>query len=68
MHQAFPALTIVNFGTIPGSSEMSAGDIAVTFEGSYSTYQSTKFPTWVSGFPPTRFYNIATTSRTNRRC
>lgn len=59
VHQAFPgALTIVNFGTIPGSSEMSAGDIAVTFEGSYSTYQSTKFPTWVSSFPPTRFYNI----------
>jgi hypothetical protein len=59
VHQAFPgALTIVNFGTIPGSSEMSAGDIAVTFEGSYSTYQSTRFPSWVSSFAPTRFYNI----------
>ena len=59
VHQAFPgAVTIVNFGTIPGSSEMSAGDIAVTFEGNYSTYQSTRFPSWVTSFAPTRFYNI----------
>jgi hypothetical protein len=52
------AQTIVNFGTIPAQSEMSAGDILVTFEGSYSTYGSTRFPAWMAGYAPSRFYNV----------
>jgi Spherulation-specific family 4 len=58
VHQSAGSETIINFGTIPPQSQMSAGDIAVTFEGSYSTYQSTVFPSWVSSFAPSRFYNI----------
>jgi Spherulation-specific family 4 len=59
VHQeAAGSLTIVNFGTIPPQSQMSAGDIAVTFEGSYSTYQGIRFPSWVNSFPASRFYNI----------
>jgi hypothetical protein len=52
------ALTIVNFGTTPSESDMSAGDILVTFEGDYVTYLGTRFPSWVSSFSPSRFYNI----------
>ena len=56
--QAAGSQTIVNFGTIPPQGQMSAGDIAVTFEGDYSSYQGLRFPSWVSGFAPSRFYNI----------
>lgn len=50
--------TIVNFGTVPAQSEMNAGDTLVTFEGSYSTYGSTNFPSWTASYAPSRFYNI----------
>jgi Spherulation-specific family 4 len=56
--QAAGAQTIVNFGTVPAQSEMNAGDILVTFEGSYATYGSTRFPSWTAGYAPSRFYNI----------
>jgi hypothetical protein len=52
------ASTIVNFGTVPAQSEVAAGDILVTFEGSASSYASTRFPAWMTGYPPGRFYNI----------
>jgi Spherulation-specific family 4 len=58
VHQSAGSQTIINFGTIPPQSQMSVGDIAVTFEGSYSAYQSTVFPSWVNSFAPSRFYNI----------
>jgi hypothetical protein len=57
VHQA-GGQTILNFGTIPQESQMSAGDIAVTFEGTYFTYQGISFPSWVTSFPASRFYNI----------
>jgi hypothetical protein len=50
--------TIVNFGTVPAQNEMTAGDILVTFEGSYSSYGSTRFPSWTASYAPSRFYNI----------
>ena len=56
--QAPGAQTIVNFGTIPSQGEMGAGDIVVTFEGDYSTYGSTHFPSWTASYAPSRFYNI----------
>jgi hypothetical protein len=56
--QAAGSRTIVNFGTIPPQTQMSAGDIAVTFEGDYPTYQGIRFPSWVNNFAPSRFYNI----------
>jgi hypothetical protein len=56
--QAPGSLTILNFGTIPPQGDMSAGDIMVTFEGDYSTYESTSFPSWVDGYAANRFYNI----------
>jgi hypothetical protein len=56
--EASGAQTIINFGTIPSQSEMTAGDIIITFEGDYSTYGSTQFPSWTSGYAPSRFYNI----------
>ena len=58
VHQTPGALTILNFGTMPPESFMSAGDIMLTFEGSYSTYESTTFPSWVTGYAADRFYNI----------
>jgi hypothetical protein len=59
VHQQSPgSQTIINFGTIPAESEMNAGDIVITFEGDYSTYRSIRFPSWVTSFAPTRFYNI----------
>lgn len=56
--QASGAQTIVNFGTQPAQSEMTAGDILVTFEGAYSTYLGMTVPSWMKSFAPTRFYNI----------
>ncbi len=56
--QASGAQTIVNFGTQPPQSDMSAGDILVTFEGAYSTYLGLTVPSWMRSFAPTRFYNI----------
>jgi hypothetical protein len=56
--QGTGAQTIVNFGTLPAQSEMTAGDILVTFEGAYSSYGSTRFPSWAAAYPPSRFYNI----------
>jgi Spherulation-specific family 4/Carbohydrate binding module (family 6) len=52
------SLTIVNFGTTPSQSDMSAGDILITFEGDYVTYLGTQFPSWVNSYSPSRFYNI----------
>jgi hypothetical protein len=52
------SLTIVNFGTVPPQSLMGAGDIAVTFEGDYSSYASTTFPSWMQNYAADRFYNI----------
>jgi len=52
------SLTILNFGTMPPQSFMSAGDIMITFEGDYSTYESTTFPSWVNSYAADRFYNI----------
>jgi hypothetical protein len=52
------SLTILNFGTVPPQSFMTAGDIIVTFEGDYSTYTSTTFPSWVESYAADRFYNI----------
>jgi spherulation-specific family 4 protein len=56
--QAAGAQTIINFGTVPAQSEMTAGDIIVTFEDAYSNYGSTRFPSWTASYPPSRFYNI----------
>jgi hypothetical protein len=56
--QATGAQTIINFGTVPAQSEMTAGDIIVTFEDAYSNYGSTHFPSWTASYPPSRFYNI----------
>jgi hypothetical protein len=58
VHTAAGAQTMVNFGTLPAQSEMTAGDILVTFEGAYSSYGSTRFPSWAASYPPSRFYNI----------
>jgi Spherulation-specific family 4 len=58
VHTVAGAQTMINFGTLPAQSEMTAGDILVTFEGAYSSYGSTRFPSWVASYPPSRFYNI----------
>ena len=50
--------TLLNFGTTPPQSDMNAGDILVTFEGDYSTYRSTTFPSWVENYAASRFDNI----------
>jgi len=56
--QTAGSLTILNAGDVPAQSYMSAGDIIVTFEGAYSTYQTTTFPSWMSSYGANRFYNI----------
>ena len=56
--QGSSAHTIVNFGTVPAPGEVAAGDILVTFEGDASSYASTRFPSWMAGYAPSRFYNI----------
>jgi hypothetical protein len=58
VHTVAGAQTIINFGTVPAQSEMTAGDILVTFEDAYSNYGSTRFPSWTASYPPSRFYNI----------
>jgi hypothetical protein len=58
VHTSAGAQTMVNFGTLPAQSEMTAGDVLVTFEGSYSSYGSVRFPSWAASYPPSRFYNI----------
>jgi hypothetical protein len=56
--QTTGSLTMLNPGTVPDQSYMNAGDIIATFEGDYSTYESTTFPSWLSTYPANRFYNI----------
>lgn len=50
--------TILNIGTVPDQSYMNAGDIIVSFEGNYATYQNVTFPSWVYKYSASRFYNI----------
>jgi hypothetical protein len=56
--QTFGSLTILNPGGVPDQSYINAGDIIVLFEGDYTTYQTTTFPSWVNNYPAHRFYNI----------
>jgi hypothetical protein len=56
--QTSGAQTILNPGTIPDQSYMNAGDIIVTFEGDYKTYQNASFPAWINNYAASRFYNI----------
>ncbi|HEY6786527.1 MAG TPA: spherulation-specific family 4 protein [Trebonia sp.] len=56
IHRAIPgSLVILNPGDYPDQSYMSAGDIIVTFEGSYAQYATLAVPHWADGYPAARF-------------
>jgi len=59
VHQQTPgSQTILNVGAVPDQSYMNAGDIIVTYDGDYNSYQDTSFPSWVGNYSASRFYNI----------
>jgi hypothetical protein len=52
-------MTILNPGTWTNSCYANAADILLTFEGSYHQYVHSYFaPSWVTGYPPSRFWQI----------
>ncbi|HUD07811.1 MAG TPA: spherulation-specific family 4 protein [Candidatus Saccharimonadales bacterium] len=59
VHQQTPgSQTILNTSAVPDQSYMNAGDIIVTYDGDYNSYQDTSFPSWVGNYSASRFYNI----------
>ncbi len=54
-----PARTILNPGTATSECYVTAADILVTFEGSYSQYvTSYAAPTWLEHYPASRFWHV----------
>jgi hypothetical protein len=56
--QSGGSTTILNTGGVPNQSYMNAGDIIVSFEGDYSKYLNTTFPSWMNNYSSNHFYNI----------
>lgn len=55
IHAAIPGgEVILNPGVVPNEAYMSIGDIVVIFEGSYSTYVSQIFPSWLTKYPSSK--------------
>ncbi|MGH7294301.1 MAG: spherulation-specific family 4 protein, partial [Polyangiaceae bacterium] len=51
-------LVIVNPGTGVDESFMQAADVIVTFEDTYAKYTGASTPSWVTGYPRWRFWNL----------
>lgn len=67
--RSFPSnLTILNPGIYPDESYMGAGDIILSFEGTYAAYNSSSYtiPAWARSYSPWRFWHAvyATSSQT----
>ena len=58
------ALTVLNPGMATKECYMSAGDIVVTFEGSYPEYVTWSPAGWVSRYPASRFWHIVHSAST----
>ncbi len=56
--KAGPGLVIVNPGTPPDESYMTASDVVLSFEDTYANYVGAQTPTWVTKYPRTRFWHI----------
>ncbi|GAC1357760.1 MAG: hypothetical protein NVSMB42_16840 [Herpetosiphon sp.] len=53
------ARVILNPGTQTSECYMTAGDIVVTFEGTYGSYRTTYLPaSWTSSYPAERFWHL----------
>ena len=62
------ALTVINPGTATNECYMSAADVVVTFEGSYSKYRSGySAPSWMASYPTSRFWHLIYATSTNKK-
>ena len=52
------AFGVINPGTPPDESYMSAADIVLSFEDTYANYGSAETPAWVASYAPSRFWHI----------
>jgi hypothetical protein len=51
-------LVIINPGTPPDESYMTASDIVVSFEDTYANYVNAQTPAWVTTYPRSRFWHL----------
>ena len=49
---------VINPGTAVDESFMQAADVIVTFEDTYANYTGASTPSWVTGYPRWRFWNL----------
>jgi hypothetical protein len=52
------AVVVINPGTPPDESYMTASDIVLSFEDTYANYGSAQTPVWTAGYPSGRFWHI----------
>lgn len=52
------AMVVINPGTTVDEGYMNVADVVTLFEGSYNTYLSFQFPSWVQNYPSTKFLHL----------
>jgi spherulation-specific family 4 protein len=52
------AVVVINPGTPPDESYMTASDIVLSFEDTYANYVSAQTPSWAASYPSARFWHI----------
>ena len=52
------AVVVINPGTPPDESYMTASDVVLSFEDTYANYTGMQTPAWVASYPRTRFWHI----------
>ena len=51
-------VVVINPGTPPDESYMTASDIVLSFEDTYANYTGATTPAWVASYPATRFWHV----------
>jgi hypothetical protein len=51
-------IVVINPGTPPDESYMTASDIVMSFEDTYANYIGAMTPAWVANYPRTRFWHV----------
>jgi hypothetical protein len=51
-------IVVINPGTPPDESYMTASDIVMSFEDTYANYVTAMTPSWVATYPRTRFWHV----------
>jgi hypothetical protein len=66
--QAYPgSTTILNPGVHPDEAYMGVGDIVLSFEGNYATYNNSfSLPAWAKTYPSDRFWHVVWNTTQNQ--